>query len=134
MERKVGAQLALVDGAELHEEVMWVLTVDERLAITRLSRLQKDWVATTPNGPWVEARHEPKVQLTAAELSTGHDHRPVEASPLARAARSTLAIVLAKQKSMDHDHPVPSHEMARGQYDGVGNPGGPRATAIHGDT
>ena len=78
----------------------------------RISRLQEHGVAAAPNGPRVEARHEPKVQLSSAELATGHDHRPVEASPLARAARATLAIVLPEQESVNHDHPVSRHEMA----------------------
>src|SRR5436190_20524281 len=65
-----------VFGSELHEEIVWMLRVDDRPAADRFSGLEQFGVLLA-HGERFEAEHRAEHELPSAEWPAGHPHDPV---------------------------------------------------------
>src|SRR5690242_13535900 len=99
-----------VDRRQLHEEIVRVLSIMQRLAVIGLARLEQQRVASRPDGPWLGAHHAPELEATAADIATGHEHCPVDATELVVAAPSVfgtvLPIVIEEGAVVEHEVPA----------------------------
>src|SRR5436190_8896031 len=96
----------LIQHAKLHEEVVRMLAVDERLPVACLARLQQQGITALPHRCCVDARHEAELKTPPAYHALGHDHRPVQAAPLVVASWPSLMVVLPEAESTEHHPPT----------------------------
>src|ERR671936_291960 len=75
---------------QLHEEIVWVLTVDERLSVQRFADLKDFPVSAGPDRRRVEAEHSREGDAAVACIAAPHAHPPVGDDELIAAARATL--------------------------------------------
>ena len=71
------AEPDIVERAELHEEVVRVLAVDDGLAEGGLALLEELRVLAVGDGSGFEREHRPQRELTGADLAHRHGHDPV---------------------------------------------------------
>src|SRR5688572_1620783 len=76
-EARAGAEWHPPDGCELHEEVMWMLMIDERLTFERLTDLKDFAISPFVERRRVQAEHGVKRQLGRSDLAAEHPHPPV---------------------------------------------------------
>src|SRR5206468_13051750 len=92
-ERAIAARHA-VRARELHEQVVRVLSVDERrTAVRRLTGLKEQWIALLADRTWLEREHGAKPQGAGPKGALGHPHAHVVAEDLLAAAISALVVV-----------------------------------------
>ena len=65
-EPKIPGHRPLVEGRELHEQIVRVLVIVQRDALVGLPRLHQQRVAPAADGPRLGAEHRPELELTAA--------------------------------------------------------------------
>src|SRR5918993_838957 len=83
----------VVLGRDFHEQIVLMLSICDRLAITLFSRREEVGVSAPPDGPWLEAEHAAKPQATTREIAVRHSHEPVDAAEL---IMPTVAAVIQK--------------------------------------
>ena len=91
---------------ELHEEIVRMLAIDQRLAVERFARLKKLAIAVSADRGGIEAQHSGKHQLTSCGLPLRHTHPPVGGRKLAATPIATLAIEFGKHDGVLHDLPA----------------------------
>src|SRR5437773_7527921 len=80
------------DRGELHEQIVRVLSIDERAAVQRLANLKDICIACFTGGRGIEAEHAVQGELRCADLASCHAHPPVRRLEFGIAARSALVI------------------------------------------
>ena len=58
----ISPEWGAVGGGELHDQIVGVLTVFERLAVCRLTGLEEVWVAFLAIGEWIKREHAAQTQ------------------------------------------------------------------------
>ena len=127
------ADRPLVHHRQLHEQVVGVLSVVQRLAPVGLPALQQQGIPGAANRQGLGARHAVQMERAAADLAHRHQHAPVDAAELVGAAGAALVVVLQEGVAVDHQHPRAGHEMPRPHRRGVRQPSGAGAHAGHRD-
>ncbi len=79
------AEVDVVEGGDLHEEVVGVLAVDDGLAECGFSLLEELGVLAVGDGGGFEGEHGAQSELAGAELARGHGHEPVGGEELVAA-------------------------------------------------
>ena len=110
-----------------------MLPVVECLAPKALSALEEQRVATGGDADGVETQHGARLKPATGQLVAGHEHAPVQASELTVTSRVALLVVLAVDETVQHQFPIPGHEVFRRHRDGIGNPRRARTHAVHRD-
>src|SRR5262245_24392366 len=62
---------------KFHEEIVWVLMINQRLPLIGLSGLKQQWRASGRKSEWFRAKHASQLQGAFAQLVIGHGHKPV---------------------------------------------------------
>ncbi len=104
------------DRGELHEQVVRVLAIDERLSVERLASLEQLAITLGANRRGVEAEHRRECQPPGGRRPAGHTHPPVRHDELVAAARAALMVVLGEQDAILHQHPFAGLRL-RGRAD-----------------
>src|SRR5438874_2585020 len=73
----VFSQAQVVQSGQLHDEVVGVLPVIDRLAERRLSLLEKQRIEALRYGCRFQAEHGSERKLAAPDLALRHGHKPV---------------------------------------------------------
>src|SRR5205085_397797 len=76
--------------SDAHEEIVWMLAVNQRVTVSRFSRLKKKWVALVRDGCRVEAEHGLKHEAPVSNFVFCRDHSPIRRIELVAAAGSGL--------------------------------------------
>src|SRR5438552_2779568 len=84
----------LIEEPELHEKVVWMLTVVDRHALVRLTTLEQERIAAWRDGRGVQAQHRPRLETTTLQLVTRHEHAPIQGAKLRFTSRSALGVLL----------------------------------------
>src|SRR6516164_1797381 len=71
------SQFARVLNAEFHDEVVRVLTIDNRLAMGGFAGLEEQWIPLIRDGEWFQAQHGAQHDGTAAQRMQGAQHSPI---------------------------------------------------------
>src|ERR1700722_17612018 len=69
------SQPQIVERAQFHDEVMWMLAVVDWLAKRGFSLLKKQWIESLGHRGWFQADHGAQSQLTTADLALRHGHK-----------------------------------------------------------
>jgi hypothetical protein len=115
----------LVEGRELHEQVVRVLPVVERCAPEGLAALQQERIPLPADRERLGARHAVQVQRAAGELAHCHQHSPIDAPDLIVPPGAALMIELQECVAVHHQHPGAGREVPGPHGGRVGKPGGP---------
>ena len=116
----VFASSDVVEGGDLHEEVVRMLAVDDRLAEGGLALLEEQWILAAGDGGGFEGEHRAEGKLARTKLPHRHGHDPVggeEFVPAAsrfRLASRSLHLILASMllyvgdegRAVQHQHPA----------------------------
>ena len=97
------------DGRQLHEQVVRMLSVDQRMSVDRLAGLQDLAVAILSDRRRVETEHARQRQTSAGHLATRHAHPPVRHDELVAAARASLVIEFSEHDPVLHQLPAVVH-------------------------
>ena len=89
----------------LHEEVVRMLVVDERIPLEGLADLEDVAVALRADRRRVETEHQVERELAFAGALLGHAHPPVRRLDLALAARTALVVVHDEHDGVLHERP-----------------------------
>src|SRR5215213_2341214 len=81
-EGEFGAYRLLKQRGELHEEIVWMLAVDERSTFVGLASLEQEWIAASAERRRFEAGHGVQMQQTSADATHRHRHFPVNDADL----------------------------------------------------
>ena len=126
------ADRPLVQRGQLHEQVVRMLPVVQRLALERLTALEQQRIATGPDGQRLGARHAVEVEGAAAELAHRHQHAPVDAAELIGTARTPLVVVLHEGVAVQHHHPSPAMKCQARIADASGSQAVPEPIRVMG--
>ena len=99
----------IVVGRELHEEVMRVLPIVNRVALAHLAVGQKIDEATGVDRPWLRAQHRAQAESSAAERPPAHHHEPVHAAGLMRLKSSGAMDLTGLVEKLPEGVPVEHH-------------------------
>ena len=99
------------DDRGLHEEVVWMLPIDERQVVERFADLEDLTIAILAERGWLEAQHQRESQPAAPGGPLGHPHPPVLHRELVAAARTSLLVRV-------EEHDAVLHQMPRGGLHG----------------
>ena len=89
----------------LHQEVVRMLTIDERDETVRLSGLKQLAIAARAGRRAIEARHAGQRQPARAGLAARHSHEPVGRDELVAAPRPGLMAERSEEHAVVHQHP-----------------------------
>src|SRR5215469_12307834 len=84
IERKqsVTSEFPIVDSGQLHEEVVWMLPVDDGTAEGGFSLLEELRIEALRHSGRLQAEHGAQRQPAWSELALGHGHKPVRGEDL----------------------------------------------------
>lgn len=99
---KTTGQRAIVFGCHLHEEIVWVLPVVDRRAITHFAGGQQIRIAAPGDRQGFEARHAPESEAAARDIAPRHSHHPVDAAGLLFSTVATLVEELSERVAVPH--------------------------------
>ena len=133
LHRGVLRQRAIVQGRNLHEEIVRMLTVVQCFATIRLSGLQQKGIPFATNRERVEARHPAQLHPAARQCMRDAKHTPVDAANLRIAARPALRAYLAKHYTVCHDPPTARGPHVTVHRSRIRQPRRARAAARHRD-
>jgi len=122
---------ALEESGELHDEIVRVLSVVQRLALVRLSGLEEQGITLTAQRPRLGAAHRAELELARRGLPRRHEHRPVQARHVVDAARAVLLIVHPEYDAVRHERPFAGTRVDGTHRRGIWKPRCPRAGALH---
>jgi hypothetical protein len=94
------------DGGGLHEEVVRMLVIDERVPLVGLADLEDVAVALLADRGGIEAQHQVQRQLALADVLPRHPHPPVRRLDLALAARAALVVEHHEEVRVLHERPA----------------------------
>ena len=108
--RELQPDRAAADGppvgrGQVHEEVVRMLPVHERLALERFARLEQLGRATFGEGRGLERVHHHESETTARDVALEHEHVPVAGLDGVVAGRSALVVVLETRDAHGHERP-----------------------------
>ena len=126
-------QLARVAGRQLHEEVVRMLAIDQRVdPIRRLARRQQQRIAR-PAHQGIGAEHGAQVQLgSIGEVAARGAHHHARRKGLCVAPQTVLVVVDEVQQGMAHQRPVADPRVHAAVLAEVRLPGGAGGVAGHG--
>ena len=97
----------VVDGRQLHEQIVRVLPVVERRSVECFAGLENERIPTGRRRPRVGAEHSPEAELTVAQRVRCGAHEPSDSHQLgSAAAASELLVVGAEFDAVDHELPT----------------------------
>jgi hypothetical protein len=85
-EETVLSEANVVESSDLHEEVVWMLAVDDRFAEGGLSLLEELGVLASGDRRGFKGEHGSQGKLAGTKFAHGHRHDPVGGEELVRAA------------------------------------------------
>ena len=92
-------------GGCLHEEIVRVLVIDERVPLERLADLHDVAVTLLADRRGIETEHQVQRQRAAPDRSASHSHPPVGRGHLALAARAALVVEHHEDDRVLHERP-----------------------------
>src|SRR5437764_7162729 len=123
--RRVFVDVVVINGGQFHEEIVWVLGINNRLAISGLALLKEFWIASIRNSYRFETQHASQREHTVAYGSLRHRHKPIGGEKLVPAARPGLLQFVDECFSVEHQHPATTlmdeHFLGRGDWLDVGS-------------
>ena len=116
------ADIHRIFGGKLHEEIMRMLPIDQRLPMRGLAGLEQLGIAALPEEERLQAQHRAKHQVSGPELALGDAHEPVRGEELVAAAVAGLHDLASEQRGVVHQHPaaVVEHRHVHRRGCGVG--------------
>ena len=91
---------------ELHEEVVRMLPIDQRLAVERLADLEDLTIATFADGRRIQAEHGIQTKWLMSMRVRRHAHTPVGCHELVAPARASLVVEQAVHDAVLHELPA----------------------------
>src|SRR5262249_39556301 len=91
---------------ELHEEIVRMLMVDDRLAVERLARLEELTGALAADGRGLDAGHAWPRKAPLRRIAARHPHPPVRHGELGAAALAALMVELGEHHAVLHERPT----------------------------
>src|SRR5215213_6751347 len=92
--------------AQLHEQIVWMLAIDQRLAFVSFTGLEKQRRAAWRKREWLSAQHTAQLEGPRAGAPDGRRHKPVCRLKLSHTSWSTLAIDARDEVVMKHQQPL----------------------------
>src|SRR5262245_61474559 len=131
-QERVFLQFEIVESAEFHEEVVWMLAVSNWPAVGGFALLKEFWIASLRDRRRIQAEHAADGESARAQLSLGHRHEPVRRKEFVCATRGRLLDFIQKNFAVEHERPLPSlpHEHLRGCGDWL-NIGARNGVVLH---
>src|SRR5207244_8488059 len=80
----------LIPAGYLHEEIMGMLAINDRQAVSRFSGLEKLRISPLGHGEWVHTQHRPEGNRIPSVLTHKHRHYPIYRIEFVAASRTTL--------------------------------------------
>ena len=105
------AERPLVVGGKLHEQIVRVLAVVNRVAFADLAAREKIDAAAVGNGPGLGAEHRTQAETPAAQGPARHQHDPVDAAQL-MLLRPAGAMDIARFVQVLQDASAVQHQLA----------------------
>src|SRR5581483_2746528 len=102
------AQIQVVQGGELHNEIVRMLTVDNGPAKSSFSLLKQFRIVPAGHGCRFKAQHGADGKRSWTQLALCHWHKPVGREDLVRTTRAALLQCIQKSFAVEHKHPVAS--------------------------
>ena len=96
---------------ELHEQIVRMLIVDERLSLERFADLKQLAIPFLADGQRVQAEHGVDREIGRSHLSLEHTHPPVRHPHLVASARPTLMVEQSVHNGVLHH--VPAARLSR---------------------
>ena len=125
-------QRRVVLGRQLHDQIVRMLAVVDRLAVALLARGEQVGIAAARDGERLEAEHAAERQSPAREGPLRHAHEPVDAAALVGPAIARLVQELDKGVEVPHQLPAGSPPVPRVDRRRFRQPTGAGALARHG--
>src|SRR5262249_32781067 len=131
-QERVLFQFEIVESSEFHEEVVWMLAINNWPVVGGFAQLKEFWVAPPRDRCRLQAEHPADSECARAQLSLGHRHEPVRRKEFVGATRARLLDFIQKNFAVEHERPLASlpHEHLRGRGDWL-NVGARNGVVLH---
>src|SRR5262245_1244031 len=104
---------------QLHKKIVWMLVIDQRLALVGFTSLKQQWRAAGREGKWLCAKHAAQLQSASAEFVERHRHKPVCGFEFCYAATPALCIYTDNCVVVKHQEPIAGDLIHHVRWRGV---------------
>src|SRR5215212_7460538 len=117
--------------AQLHEEIVRMLAIDQRFAFVCLTSLEEQGRAARWKRKWLSAEHAAQLKCSRTRTPDGRRHEPVCRFKLRHSSWSTLAIDACYEVVMKHQQPLAGLLVQHRHRGRIRLPRGARAHSTH---
>src|SRR5277367_7158508 len=76
-QQRLLAEFPVVERGQFHNEIMWVLAIDDWITVCGFSLLEEQRVAAVGDRRWLKTEHRAQCQIAGAKPALHHGHEPV---------------------------------------------------------